>query len=331
MVMIRLAAEQYRKLPLLVDEETCIGKTYVITGGNSGLGLETARHLVAASAERVVLAVRNLKSGEAAKEDIEKTTARKGVIDLRHLDMSSYESVQSFVQDISESLDRIDGFICNAGVMLDAWSETENMETSMFVNVVSTLFLGILMIPKLKTVRKKTEHEAQPVSVLGYTANGEMDKSREAPIFEGLNEKKRANMNSRYALTKLVEEFAVRELASLCPVVKTGVIITMVAPGLCNTGLGRDAGTITKFMHEGIRAMMARTAEEGSRTYLHGLLVGHEGHGRLLCGCRVKEFWVPTWVTNQEGRTLQKGIWDELTTMLESVQPGCVSQLHVSG
>lgn len=80
MVMLRLAAEQYQKLPILVDSTTCVGKTYVITGGNSGLGLETARHLVAASAERVILGVRRIKAGEEAKVDIEKTTGRKGVV-----------------------------------------------------------------------------------------------------------------------------------------------------------------------------------------------------------------------------------------------------------
>lgn len=85
MVMLRLTAEQYRKLPILVDKETCIGKTYIITGGNSGLGLETARHLVAASAKCVVLAVRNLKAGEVAKDDIEKTTGRSGAVQVRLL------------------------------------------------------------------------------------------------------------------------------------------------------------------------------------------------------------------------------------------------------
>lgn len=101
----------------------------------------------------------------------------------------------------------------------------------------------------------------------------------------------------------------------------------MVAPGLCTTGLGRDARTFTKLMHEAVRAMMARTAEVGSRTILHGLLVGAEGHGKLLSGCSIKEFWVPTWLTNNEGQKLQKGIWDELVWKLESAQPGCISQL----
>lgn len=82
MVMLRLTAEQYQKLPIVADASTCSGKTYVITGGNSGLGLETARHLVEFSASRVILAVRNLKAGETAREDIEKTTGRKGVVEV---------------------------------------------------------------------------------------------------------------------------------------------------------------------------------------------------------------------------------------------------------
>ncbi|EER38498.1 conserved hypothetical protein [Histoplasma capsulatum H143] len=320
MVMLRLTAEQYRKLPILVDEKTCIGKTYIITGGNSGLGLETARHLVSASAERVVLAVRNLKAGEAAKNDIEKTTGRKGVVEVRHIDMSTYASVQSFVKKITEELDRIDGFVCNAGLMIDAWSQSEGMETSMFVNVVNTVFLGALMMPKLKDSAIKFSIKPTLVfivSVFGYTAKGEMDKSRNGVIFEGLNDQKRANMDSSALYASLQH--------SAQPSVQR--VITMVAPGLCSTGLGRDTRTLTKIMHEAVRAMMARTAEVGSRTILHGLLVGEDGHGKLLSGCKIKEFWVPTWLTDPEGQMLQKGIWDELVLKLESVQPGCIAML----
>ncbi|PYI02927.1 NAD(P)-binding protein [Aspergillus sclerotiicarbonarius CBS 121057] len=330
MVMLRLTVEQYCKLPVVVDAKTCIGKTYVITGGNSGLGLETARHLVAASAECVVLAVRNVEAGDAAKDDIEKTTGRKGVVQVRHIDMSTYASVQSFVKKISNELDRIDGFICNAGLMIDDWSQSEGMETSMFVNVINTVFLGALMMPKLKECANKFNIKPTLVfivSVLGYTAKNEMDKSRNGAILDGFNDQKRANMDSRYALTKLVLECAARQFAAFCPVERTGVVITMVAPGLCTTGLGRDARTFTKIMHEAVRAMMARTAEEGSRTILHGLVVGEEGHGKLLSGCKIKEFWVPTWLTNEDGQKLQRRIWDELVVRLESVQPGCIAQV----
>lgn len=114
--------------------------------------------------------------------------------------MSSYASVQAFVKTVTEELERIDGFICNAGLMIDSWSQSEGMETSMFVNVINTVFLGVLMIPKLQECASKFNIKPTLifiVSVLGYTVKNEMDKSRNGVIFEGLNDQKRANMDSR--------------------------------------------------------------------------------------------------------------------------------------
>ena len=116
------------------------------------------------------------------------------------LDMASSASVQGFAKKASTELDRIDGLVANAGIMIDAWSIAEGIETSITVNVINTLFLGVLMLPKLSDSGRK--FRMQPtivfiVSVLGYTAKGEMDKSREGSIFDGLNDRKRANMDQR--------------------------------------------------------------------------------------------------------------------------------------
>lgn len=117
-----------------------------------------------------------------------------------HLDMASSASVENFVKKASTELDRIDGLVANAGVMIDAWSIAEGMETSITVNVINTLLLGVLMLPKLSESGRK--FGMQPtivfiVSVLGYTAKGEMDKSREGSVLDGLNDRKRANMDQR--------------------------------------------------------------------------------------------------------------------------------------
>lgn len=117
-----------------------------------------------------------------------------------HLDMASTASVQSFARKASTELARIDGFVANAGVMIDAWATAEGMETSITINVINTLFLGALIMPKL--TESARQFGIRPtlvfiVSVLGYTAKGEMDKSSQGKIFEGLNDRKRAKMDQR--------------------------------------------------------------------------------------------------------------------------------------
>lgn len=122
-----------------------------------------------------------------------------------HIDMASQPSVQRFVDKLSAQVDRIDGFVANAGVMLDSWSTVEGMEANVQVNVVNTLLLGILILPKLHAVARQLG--IQPtlvfiVSVLGYTAKSEMDKSemdksRGGNILGRLNDQKKASMSSR--------------------------------------------------------------------------------------------------------------------------------------
>jgi NAD(P)-dependent dehydrogenase (short-subunit alcohol dehydrogenase family) len=194
--------EQYATLPVLVDQNTCSGKTYIVTGGNTGLGLETARHLVGSSASRVILAVRNNTSGETAKADIERTTGRKGVLEVWNLDLASSASVKKFASKAAQELDRIDGLVENAGVFLDSWSLAEGLETSMTVNVVNTMFLGVLMIPLMIESAKK--YSLKPrivflVSGLGFqaAARGELAKAGQSSMFQGTNSQKEQNMNAR--------------------------------------------------------------------------------------------------------------------------------------
>src|SRR5687768_5843253 len=89
-------------LPLLVSPEECAGKTYIVTGSNIGIGLETVRHLVAQRPKRVIMAVRSLKRGEAARLDVEATTGVTGVAQVWHLDLSSYESIKKFAKQVQQ-------------------------------------------------------------------------------------------------------------------------------------------------------------------------------------------------------------------------------------
>lgn len=215
MVMRLVIAEQYAKLPILANPETCAGKTYIVTGANNGLGLETARHLVRCSAALVILAVRNVAAGDKAKQDIERTTGRKEVTEVWKLDLSSHESVIEFSRKAEKELKRVDGIIENAGVMLDKWSISEgNMETTMTVNVINTIMLGLLMMPKL--VESAQRYGVKPrlvflVSGLGFTSSAkkELDKGGRGDIFQGLNNEKEQIIDERYVAASIAETTAI--------------------------------------------------------------------------------------------------------------------------
>ncbi|WP_029110737.1 SDR family NAD(P)-dependent oxidoreductase [Mycobacterium sp. URHD0025] len=91
------------------------GRTAIVTGANTGLGLETAKALAAKGAH-VVLAVRNLEKGEAAVEWISRSVPNAD-LELQRLDLGSLASVRTAADEIGDKHDRIDLLINNAGVM----------------------------------------------------------------------------------------------------------------------------------------------------------------------------------------------------------------------
>lgn len=83
--------------------------------------------------------------------------------------------------------------------------------------------------------------------------------------------------------------YAVRAFAETYPFSETNVIINMVSPGLCSTGLARDTRIFVRAMQGLFRAILARTAEQGSRTILHAVIAEESSHGKHLSGCEIKE------------------------------------------
>lgn len=70
---------------------------------------------------------------------------------------------------------------------------------------------------------------------------------------------------------------------------QTRVVINWVNPGLCITELDRHVNSKMREALNERRLKFGRTAEEGSRTLLHGAVAGKESHGKYLSECVVKE------------------------------------------
>jgi len=187
------------KIP--VPQTKFAGQTIIVTGANSGMGLEAVRHLVRLDAAKVILAVRNLSKGESAAEDVRTTTnCRPDVLEVWHVDFESAASVVAFAKRVNTELDRLDVFLANAGVYGWDYHEVDGNERMITVNVVNTLLVGILVIPKLRETSVKFNKE----TVL--TFNGSMAHSmtnfperKSDDIFGGLRIKDQARIGDRQA------------------------------------------------------------------------------------------------------------------------------------
>ena len=91
------------------------GKLAVVTGANSGIGLETARRLALAGAD-VVLAVRSVDKGKGAADDI-RATAPDSTVSVSALDLASLASIEAFAASMLGDGRPVDLLINNAGVM----------------------------------------------------------------------------------------------------------------------------------------------------------------------------------------------------------------------
>lgn len=98
------------------------GKTYVVTGANSGIGLETVRVLVGRGA-RIVLAVRRPTAAERVAADL-RTVAPEGDLVVEECDLSDLTSIERCAQRIADTVGRVDVLINNAGIMAVPYGTT---------------------------------------------------------------------------------------------------------------------------------------------------------------------------------------------------------------
>lgn len=323
--MLRFLNSQLFVTPQIPADTDFNGQTVIVTGSNTGLGKEAVRHIVALHASKVIIAVRNIKAGEEARQDIIATTqCNSSIIEVWSLDLSSFDSVKAFASKASQ-LPRIDVLLENAGISTNAFSAAEGFERTLTVNVISTFLLAFLLLPKLKETAKA--HKVEPRIVIvtsemhGFVGWTPYDKE---DIFAVISDQKTANMTERYPVSKLMEVLVVREIAPR--LADSGVILNMLNPGFCHSELVRDSA-VAKFFAGLMKILLARTTEVGSRCLVAGAAAGPESHGKYMTDARVEEdglsYYVKSGASDEPGRRF----WLQLKTTLEKISPGVTASL----
>ena len=122
--------------------------TAVVTGGNSGIGVETVKVLVDGGM-KVVLCARNLESAKQVKESL--STEKQSQVDIEHLDLSSLASVKTAAENISNKHPTIDCLVNNAGIMALPKREitVDGIEMQFGTNHVGHHYLTRLLLPRM--------------------------------------------------------------------------------------------------------------------------------------------------------------------------------------
>ena len=202
------------------------GKTVIITGANTGIGLETAVDLAKRNA-RVILACRSVERGETAAVEVRKRSGNDNVVFVQ-LDLASLDSVRECAAKILEEEPRIDILINNAGIMglPERQLTQDGFEMQFGVNHLGHFLLTNLLIDRIKEVPS-----ARIVNVSSKAhSGGNLD-------FDNLNSEKSYIHWVAYGTSKLANILFTRSLAKRLE--GTRITANSLHPGVIMTELGR--------------------------------------------------------------------------------------------
>ena len=204
------------------------GQTVVVTGGNSGIGLETATALAAMGA-RVLLTARNADRGRAAVAEIAGRTPGAQV-QLVVFDLADLSSVRRGAAEILEQAPRLDVLVNNAGLVLSERRVTADGYEATF----ATNHLGPFLLTNLVLDRLRASAPARVVNVASTAHNS----ARKGIPFDDLQSEGRYRGMRVYGQSKLANILFTNELARRLE--GTGVTANSLHPGTVRTGYGAD-------------------------------------------------------------------------------------------
>ncbi|XP_063371673.1 retinol dehydrogenase 11-like [Cydia amplana] len=203
-----------------------VGKVVIVTGANSGIGLETAKNLAERGA-RVIMACRDERRGVIARNQVVAATGNPDVHYL-HLDLASFKSVRRFAKNINITQERLDILINNAGIYGSNLKTEDGLLLGMQVNHFGPFLLTYLLLPKLKL--------SAPCRIINVASMGHHYCTLDLNNLNGEKETgKTVNVRKMYYASKLCNILMTVELDRR--LTGTGVTANSLHPGCVDTGI----------------------------------------------------------------------------------------------
>ena len=234
------------------------GKVAIVTGANSGLGIETTKALAAKGA-RVIMACRNEAKANAAASAI-RDQVPNASLTIRKLDLGDLASVNAFSDAIKNEESKIDFLINNAGLFSGELAQTKDGHELQFgTNHLGHFVMNACLLPLV---------EAAHGRIIGLgSASHEMVKKYSA---DDLNwEARNYNALQAYAQSKLANMLFIDELARRLETKGSAAMAVMAHPGFSSTGImsSGDAAKVGKFQQAVTKlamSLVAQSQEQGA-------------------------------------------------------------------
>ncbi|KAK2022182.1 short chain dehydrogenase [Colletotrichum zoysiae] len=208
------------------------GRVVLVTGGNSGLGLETVRQIAKHNPAHVYLAARSREKAEAAIEALRKDNPDAAPVSHLPLDLASFASVKAAAERFTAASDRLDLLVNNAGIMHTPEGLTEDgYEVQFGTNHMGHALLTQLLLPTLR----RTAAERNPdVRVVFLSSAAEGWAPADTYRFDRLRTTMPETASRfRYGISKVANVHYAAALAERTPEVR----VVCVHPGVVDTNL----------------------------------------------------------------------------------------------
>jgi NAD(P)-dependent dehydrogenase (short-subunit alcohol dehydrogenase family) len=259
------------------------GKSVIVTGANSGLGLQAARMFAAAGAH-VVLACRNADRALAAMLHIKQRHARASVESML-LDLADLGSVRAFAASFCRSYDRLHVLLNNAGVMALPYATTrDGFEMQLGTNHLGHFALtGLLIERMLQTPGARVVTVSSMAHRLGKIRFDDLNWRSGYRRWPAYHQSKLANLLFTLEMERRLRQRGADAMAVACHPGYAATNLQLVAPRMLGSRL-----------QEGIMAFgnryLAQSATMGALSFLYAA-VAPEVRGGDFIGPAVADTW----------------------------------------